>query len=268
MNFMKIKVTGIQLKVKNTVSINDKEANILRAVRIIERLPPTDLIALPELFTIGYGKRYFQYLPELADSRTGPLLSRFQELARKKRAHLIFGFPEKAGNRFYNSVAIIDATGRLIDVYRKMHVPGFRDTEEKDFFRNGTRAVSFDVKGVNVGVIICYDIRFPEITRKLALHHGVDFLIHPVGFFRDETFSSWPIFTVTRAIENQIFILSLNRAGKNNGGSFFCPPFHHWKKETKFLGSREAVLQGIVDTEIIRRIRNTYRYRKDILKKY
>ena len=265
---MKLKIAGLQLAVRDATTLEDREANLNRAEKLARKAAPADLILLPELFTIGYGEKAFESLPLLAEGRDGPAISRFRKVARDLKSFIAFGFPEKDGRAVYNSAAVLSDKGELVAVYRKMHIPQFIKTMEKDYFTRGSLALSFDLKGVKTGVVICYDIRFPEITRSLALKDGIQLLLHPVGFFKDETFSSWPIFVVTRAIENQVYILSVNRAGRNNGGSIFAPPLMDWKKETKILGSGEAIIEGIVDTSVVEQARMAYQYRKDLQKHY
>lgn len=265
---MKLKIAGIQLSIRDATTLEDRDANLDRAERLAGKAAPADLILLPELFTIGYGKKPFDKLSLLAEDLNGPTITRFCRLARRIKSCIVFGFPEKAEGKIYNSAAVISPKGELIGAYRKMHIPQFSETLEKKHFQRGNKIFSFSLKGVRIGVIICYDIRFPEITRKLALENKIDLLVHPVGFVKDETFSSWPVFTITRAIENQICILSVNRAGKRNGGSLFVPPLLEWKRETRFLGDAEGIVRGTVDTRVIAGVRRTYPYRKDLLNEY
>lgn len=259
---MALRVHGLQLSILDACCGADKQANVARALRAIRDCPASDLIVLPELCTIGYGERVFDNLPALADTVDGPILAQFAAAARNAGACVAVGFPERAGQHFFNSVAIFSSEGALLDVYRKAHLPQFADTRERDYFTPGAATVSFRVKGVNVGVIVCYDIRFPEISRKLAFDDDVDLLIHPNGFFRDETFASWHPFVITRAIENQLYVLSVNRAGGRCGCSAFCPPLLDWPTAMRTLGEEEGVIGGLVDDEVLAKVRKTYQYRQ------
>lgn len=265
---MNIKVAGIQLDVKNTVSKEDKEINIKKAITFIKTVDSSDLIVLPELFTIGYTREAFEKLPELADTKDSETISRFCELAKEKNSFIVFGFAEKAADKYYNSIAIINNKGNLVDIYRKKHIPQFGDCIEKEFFERGNKIITFDLKGVKIGVINCYDIRFPEFTRKLALEENIDLLIHASAFPKDDAFPSWHPFVITRAIENQIYILSITRAGKNFGNSIFCPPWINWEIKPIVLDDSEKILKVSIDTDIIKKVRETYQFRKDKLEKY
>jgi hypothetical protein len=144
---------------------------------------------------------------------------------------------------------------------------------------------------VRLGLLICYDIRFPEVSRALALLEGCDVLLHPSAFPKDQTYASWPLFVVTRAIENQVYVLSLSRAGAHFGGSLLCPPWPSLSpqalaslgapgtlavtqtgaldmrddeaKPIVRLADGEGVLHLSVDTIYLQRVRRQYPYRMD-----
>jgi len=96
---------------------------------------------------------------------------------------------------------------------------------EKEFFQRGQSVCVFSVAGFRFSPIICYDIRFPELSRSLALNEEVDCILHCGAYYRDESFASWHSFAITRAMENQLYLLSLNRAGEQYGDSIFCLPW-------------------------------------------
>merc|ERR1712014_331238 len=83
----------------------------------------------------------------------------------------------------------------------------------------------FEIKGVRIGLLICYDIRFPELSRKLCLEKGCDVVVHPCSWSKDGSYPSWPTFVMARAMENQVYWVSPNHAGKHFGGSMICPPW-------------------------------------------
>lgn len=265
---MKIRVAGIQLRLRKAVTKKGKQKNIERAKKLIARIGSADLIVLPELFTIGYSRKTFQRLSELADTLHGETIDIFCDIAREKNTFIAFGFAEKWGEGYGNSVAVINNRGELVGVYRKMHLPNYHGSVENKFFIRGDRRFSFDLRGIKVGVINCYDIRFPELTRALALQDNIDLLIHPVAFNRDESYSTWHPFVITRAKENQIYIMSLNQAGERNGGSIFCPPHVGRKIKPVILGYQEGVIIGIVDTKVIAKTREEYHFRRDIREEY
>lgn len=262
-----MKVAGLQLRLIDATTRQQKESNVDHILQQIDACPQCDLIVVPELATVGYGQDVFENLSFTADPVASSTIDRIRSAAKRKQTFLAFGFPEKSEDAFYNSVALIDDRGGLIDVYRKTHLPLFVDTMEGDYFQSGDRLVSFDVRGVEVGVSICYDIRYPELARNLALDRNIDLLLHPTAFSDDETFASWHPFIVTRAIENQIYVLSVNRAGERSGRSFFCPPLMDWQRHSSALGVDEDCLVATIDDGVLSTVRQKYRYREGINQK-
>lgn len=264
----RIKITGIQIDIRDALSCSDRKNNVSHAINLIRSAGETDLVVLPELFTVGYSKDTFEKLDELAETSGGKTFEMLAETAVEKNCHICFGFPQKTGDRFFISQAVIDNRGNLLDIYSKIHLAQFGDSMEKHFFTRGNRTVVFEIKGVKIGIIVCYDFRFPELSRKLALEGGIDLLLHPVAYSRDRTFPSWHHFVIARAMENQVYMLSINRAGKNYGNSIFCPPWVDEESAPVILGSDEGILEGEINMEIISRIRTIFNYRGDIRQDY
>lgn len=260
---VKLKFAGIQINNIDTKNIQDRDSNLSHAVKMINELEPVDLIVLPELFTCGYSRETFENLITLAEDEKGKSFEVFSKIALERNCHICFGFPEKKNGKYYISQAVINPTGKIEVIYSKQHMAQFGNSMEKEFFERGDETISFEIKGVKVGMMICYDMRFPELTRKMALNHNIDFLLHPVAFSKDNSFPSWPHFIITRALENQIYLLSLNRAGEEYGNSIFCPPWIDYNTSPTTLESKEDVIIGEIDTKLIRKIREEYRFRED-----
>ncbi len=164
---------------------------------------------------------------------------------------------------------MVDPSGALLGHYDKLHMCQYGASMEKEYFRAGRHVFTFDIKGFTLAPIICYDIRIPELSRVLTLKHGVDAILHCGAYYRDESFATWHAFAITRAMENQVFLLSLNRAGDNWGGSLFCAP---WMDETappeRFPDHGEAFRVVTVSRDQIRRARDDYTFLKDRLADY
>ncbi len=164
-----------------------------------------DLVVTAEMITTGYhiGARTH----ELAEPADGPTAARMSALARQTGTALAYGYPETDGEHVYNSVQLVDATGRRLANYRKTHLFGDLD---KAWFTPGDEAVvQADVGGVRVGLLICYDVEFPELVRAHALA-GTELLVVPTALM-----SPYEIVTDTlvpaRAYESQLFIAYANR---------------------------------------------------------
>lgn len=165
-----------------------------------------DLVVLPELPFTGY---YFENRTELKsyaeDPRESAIVEELVRLCRKERFNLVTGFAERAGNEIFNSSLLIGPRG-IRDTYRKIHL----FNEEKKMFTPGDTAPRINrIKGVRVGMLICFDWIFPEITRALALQ-GMDLLCHPSNLVIKGLCQKAMI---TRCIENSIFAVTANRYG-------------------------------------------------------
>jgi predicted amidohydrolase len=264
----KLKFAAIQINNIDAKSIVDRDANLSQAKKIIDKIEPVDLIVLPELFTCGYSRDTFKNLKDLAEDEKGKSFAVFSKLAMEINCHICFGFPEKKNGKYYISQAVINPLGEIEVIYTKQHMAQFGNSMEKEFFERGDKTISFEIKGVKIGIMICYDMRFPELSRKMALEYNIDFLLHPVAFSKDNSFPSWPHFIITRALENQIYLLSLNRAGAEYGHSMFCPPWIDYNTSPTILSDKEEVLIGEIDTTIIENVREEYRFREDRKENY
>ena len=163
----------------------------------------------------------------------------------------------------------MDREGELVGYYDKVHLAQYGASIEKEFFDRGNHLFTFSVNGLKLAPIICYDIRIPELSRTLAIDNEVDLILHCGAYYRDESFHSWHAFATTRALENQVFFLSLNRAGANYGHSVFC---RLWMDESIPLQcfsihDEDFCMIEIKQTEI-KTARNRYTFLKDRLKSY
>ncbi|MBD3159025.1 MAG: hypothetical protein GF309_09575 [Candidatus Lokiarchaeota archaeon] len=165
-----------------------------------------DIIMLPELFAIGFD--YDQYFRQGAGvpGETSEFIVR---TARKHSAYVIGTGIENAEveGKYFNTLVMSSPEGEIVGTYRKIHP--FQ--AEKDVFEGGKQMVMLDIQGLKVGAQICYDVRFPEISRTLALE-GAQLLIIPASF-PDPRSEHWDNLVRARAIENQVYVAAVNRVG-------------------------------------------------------
>jgi nitrilase len=140
---------------------------------------------------------------------------------------------------------------------------------EKEYFDAGDHVFTFKIGNFTISPIICYDIRIPELSRVLALKHGVDLILHCGAYYRDESFATWHQFATTRAMENQIFFLSLNRAGQSWGNSVFCLPWMDENTPPERFSHRDEEFRHLtLDKRQLFKAREDYTFLKDRLPDY
>lgn len=228
-----LSLLACQIDIPETGDATARDAHLDRVTRLVsDRLSarPADLVVLPELSSIDYSRAAFDRLDALAEPLEGPSFRAWSAVAQAHGAHVVFGFARRHGDATHISTAVAAPDGSCVGVYDKLHLCHYGASMEKDYFTRGDHLLTFQVNGLTCAPIICYDIRIPELSRCLTLDHGVDLILHCGAYFRDESFATWHDFITARALENQVYLLSLNRAGRDYGGSAFCRP---WMDETR-----------------------------------
>lgn len=223
-----------------------------------------DLVILPELSSIDYSSAAFDRLDELAEPLDGASFQTWSALAADFGVHVCFSFARRDEAGAYISAAVVTPQGELVGHYDKLHLCQYGASMEKEYFSAGSGLLVFKIKNFTLSPIICYDIRFPELSRMLVLKHGVDVILHCGAYFRDPSFRTWHAFATARALENQVFFLSLNRAGQHYGNSLFCYP---WMDETRgpqhFAEHDEDLRHIELDQCQLHEARDAYTFLKD-----
>ena len=214
------------------------EENIKKADSLIEEAAKNGacLLLLPELFEGKYFCQIEDYerlslAEEVKDSKT---IKHFQEMAKKYNIVLPISFFEKSGPVYFNSLAMIDADGSLLGIYRKSHIPTGECYEEKFYFSPGDTGFKvFKTKAGNVGCAICWDQWFPEAARIMALK-GAEILLYPSAIGSEpvldkDSMLHWQNTMRGHAAANIMPLLGCNRVGKekdvNSEMTFFGSSF-------------------------------------------
>jgi 5-aminopentanamidase len=172
-----------------------------------------DVLVLPELFLTGYN--IGQLVHELAEARDGPSLAAISHTAQWSGCALCVGFPEREGNKVFNSAALISSRGEQICVYRKIHLFG---EQEAALFSRGEELAVAELAGRHLGLAICYDIEFPEVARDLK-RQGAEVVLVPTANMTPYT--EVPTTLVrARALENAVTVAYANHCGSENGMQF------------------------------------------------
>lgn len=175
-----------------------------------------ELIVFPEMADTGYA---MPVIRAQAQPWSEGVVPELQEIARDLSLSIISGVSEKEGDAIYNSQVVIGATGAILAKYRKTHLFARAPIEEDKCFAPGQALVSVALGPLRLGLTICYDLRFPEMYRALALEQGANVFIIS---------SAWPfprvehqrVLATARAIENQSYVVLANRVGKDEGVPF------------------------------------------------
>ena len=252
---MKINAGIFQYKMRD-------ESPLMRIERLESQLQKNDaldLIVCPELFLSGYGS--FDKIKEYCEARTGEHASQISLLAKKYSTAIVYGYPEINNDNLFNSAQYFDNQGLSLANHRKKMLPPTAD--ESKIFKSGSESSIITINGIKAAIVICYELEFPELIRKLALD-GVKLIIAPTG-----QSSHWPAAALyncrTRAFENGIFVIYANSIGTLNGISFMG--------ESKIIGpdgldiinanKGEKVIVGEINTDQISLVRKKLPYLDD-----
>jgi predicted amidohydrolase len=213
----KIRVALVQISCKP----EDKAENLMKMQKAVAKAKKqaADLIIFPELSLTGYVVRDQIY--ELAETIPGPSCKIIEEIARKTKSYIIFGMPElseRTQATIHNTAAFVGPEG-FIGKYRKMHLPTHSVFEEKRYFRPGYQTTVFDTALGRIGLIICYDIFFPELSRLTRLKGAQ--LIVCISASPSTRRAFFETLTIARAMENAAFLAYVNLVGIEDGLQFW-----------------------------------------------
>ncbi len=204
-----MKVALVQLD----IAWEDRQRNYEKAEFFAQRASAEkcDIMVLPEMFNTGFSMDLYA----IADEGIGETTSVLSGMAKNYGINLIAGFPIKspAEQKGRNMAVAFDKKGMLLSTYTKMHP--FSLIGEHEYYMAGDTIALFDIDGVSASMFICYDLRFPEIFRKVAKQVQIIFVIANWSSARKE---HWNALLRARAIENQCFIIGVNRTGTDGNG--------------------------------------------------
>lgn len=249
----KINIAVAQINCK----VGDKKHNIdlMKKHARKAREKGADLLVFPELSLTGYLTRDLTY--NLAEKIPGPSVNSLEQVARNENLHMVFGMlehSEKARGVIYNAAVLLGPRG-LIGKYRKAQLPTHSVFEEKRYFRPGYQLPVFETDIGRVGLTICYDIFFPEISRLLRLKGAQ--LIICISASPAVRRKFFEVFTAARAMENTVFLAYTNLVGIEDGlqfwgGSRIIAPSGHIIAQAKY--DEEDLVTGEVDYSDLKRI--------------
>ena len=235
----------------------DPEANLLkvRDFCACSKETDADLIVFSEAIDTGYS---MPVIKAHASSWSAGFVPGLQEIAKQLSIAIVCGVSERNGASIYNSQVFVDQQGKTSAKYRKTHLYAVAPVEEEKCFAAGDAFASFALGGLRFGFSICYDLRFPEMYRKLAVEQNVDaFIISSAWPFpRVEHFRT---LALARAIENQSYVIASNRVGKDNdlwfcGSSAIIDP--RGVVIAAASADREELIQADLSAELVSSVRS------------
>jgi len=218
----KVKIAGVQMEPK----ILDKKANLERCLELIElsARKGSRLIVLPECTLTGYCFSSLKEALPVAEPIPGFSTEKLMATCRELNVYVVIGLLEKGGDKCYNTAVLLGPEG-LVGKHRELHLP-YLGVDR--FINHGDLPLTvYDTDVGRIGIGICYDLMFAEHSRVLALQ-GADILVFPANW--PETGTVYPDYIVpTRAIENRVFCVAVNRVGKERGTKFLGrSKIAHW----------------------------------------
>lgn len=238
--------------VQMDIALGRPDVNRARVAELVrEAAKGADLVILPEMWTTGYALS--DLAGNLADQSGEPTGTLLASLARECGVYLVGSTADERDGRVYNSATVYAPGGTRVAEYAKAHLVPMMD--EHLYLAPGGSAVLAEIAGVKAGLAICYDLRFPELFRTLALG-GAELLIIPAEW-PAQRLQHWRLLLQARAIENQCFVLACNRVGKDLNNNF---PGHSmvidpWGAILAEGSDRDEILRAEFDPALVAEIR-------------
>ena len=254
----KIKIAAIQMS-----TVADKMENVRTVKTYLEKIKDEnpDFVILPEMFCCPYQTENF---PIYAEKEGGPVWQQLSGYAKQYGIYLIGGsMPEKdAEGNVYNTSYIFDREGKQIEKHRKVHlfdidVKGGQTFKESDTLTAGDSDTVFDTEFGKIGVMLCFDIRFPELSRMMV-NDGAKVIFVPAAFNMTTGPAHWELSFRTRALDNQIYMVGCAPARDVSAGyiswghSIVTDP---WGRVTGMLDENEGILLAELDMDYEEQVR-------------
>ncbi|TQE92076.1 carbon-nitrogen family hydrolase [Ureibacillus terrenus] len=230
--------------IQMNVGFGKVEENFERAERLIREAVEkgAEIVVLPEMWNTGYA---LEKLEELADENGDRTKAFLQRLARELNVHIVGGsVATKRNGKFYNTMYVVNRDGELVSEYSKAHL--FRLMDEEKYLEAGNSMNRFDLDDLPAAAVICYDIRFPEWLRAHALAGAKVLFVS--AQWPTPRIDHWKILLQARAIENQCFVVAVNRISRKpenfNGQSMVIEPWG----EVLWTGAEDEEL-AVIDVD-------------------
>lgn len=213
----------------------DKEVNKNKIKSLLSGIDLSDIsiIVMPEMTLTGFSME----ASKLAEKLDGKSFGFYSSIAKEYKLNVFAGLIEQDDTKYFNTLVHINSNGELIKSYRKIHP--FSCSGEDKYYTKGYNTVITNVEGINVGLSICYDLRFPELYRLYGKERTE--VIINIANWPVKRIEHWKTLLKARAIENQCYIIGVNRVGKD--------PFHEYNGFSSIIGPMGEELSPLADSE-------------------
>jgi len=253
----KVRILGVQFNPEP----GNKDANLDKVKKLIgENIwYKPDLIVLPEVFNSSVVHKYFQPLAETVPG--GKTVVFLSDLASEYKTNIVSGsFIEKCNDEKYRNTSVVfGRNGEIIGKYSKIHMFSYYGSKEGKYITSGDSSVIIKTDFGKIGLSICYDLRFPELYRVMT-YGGVELIVCPAAWPYPRL-DHWLTLNKARAVENLVFMVSVNQCGKcgfgrtNLGHSMVINP---WGEIIASAGSDEGVMMAEIDLDMVKKIREEF----------
>lgn len=249
----------MKVSVAQLISTENKEENLAKACEYIKKAKDvgSDLVVFPEHHMITISNPSKTNRADVAETTDGPFVTKLAEAAKRHNIYVACGIYEKKPgeeSRAYNSVVFINRTGEVVYNYRKTHLYDAFGAKESDGSVPGSEPPQvIDTEFGKVGIMICYDVRFPEVARQLTLQ-GAEIILAPTAW-KSGTLKEhhWHTLVKARAIENTVFMVGADQIGNDNvGNSMIVDPMG---VAISSAGEEEALISAELDIKRLYRVR-------------
>ena len=266
---MRVKICAVQMS-----SSADKNTSIKKAIDLLSMASKSkaNIVCFPELFATNWfpEDKEADKIDEnfkLAEDISGTTLELLKKQAKNFDMVIISPFFEKRGDHYYNSTAVISEKGEVLGVYSKIHIPNVEYYYEKSYFSNGKDIPVFNTKFGTIGVQMCWDNFYPEVSRILAVK-GAEIIFAPTASAFN-TNNKWFLSISANAFVNGVYILRVNRVGRDKALDFYGKSFCVSPDGTildDFAGLNECAIIYNIETKEVEKARKNWPFIKNRFK--
>lgn len=236
----------------------DKRTNKEKILHLLNDIGRVELIIFPEMTLTGFTMRS----EKKAEGIRGDSFRFFSAIAKEKSSNIFAGIIERRNTRIYNTLVHIKPDGNLVKLYRKIHP--FSYSGEDKYYSAGVRPAMSKIRKWKIGLSICYDLRFPELYRKYGKKKCQ--LMVSIANWPDTRIENWKVLLKARAIENQCYMVGVNRVGNDPKFNYigYSSIFDPIGTEIVSVGNEEKVIVAELNKDYVGEIREKFPFLEDI----